>query len=410
MKKIYLIILLTIAGFNLKAQPTWNQKTDFPACSYDGVCFAVNDKVYYGLGILCGGSETNNFYQYDPMTDLWTSITSFPGPTRRKASAFSINGKGYVCLGYSSGTELQDLWEYDPVADTWTSKNDFPGVPRGAAFADVVNNKAYVGTGFAPMHGGYPMDLWEYDASTDSWNIKDTMPGIALYESKSFAIGDTLYVVGGVGGALLLEHNEVWAYSTTANTWIQKPDFPGGTPRWYATTFSLNGIGYCGYGFLSASNYLSDFYSYTPSAGWLAIASNGLGMLFNGGGGGVSTSNAGYGINGVTSANPNPITSDMWEFIPEPTTVVNEIINEEDFNVYYNSSSNTLNIKSGNESKIVQDIKIMNALGEEVLFMQIYQGENLVDVSGFSNGIYIISKQTNKNHLISRKVFINKHK
>ncbi len=405
MKKQFTLLLMLIAPqINFVfAQPTWNQKTDFTSCSYDGVCFSINNEIYYGLGIICTGSETHNFSKFNTATNTWSSIATFPGQTRRKASAFSINGKGYVCLGYSNGSELQDLWEYDPVANTWTAKANFAGVARGSAVADVVNGKAYVGTGFSPMNG-YPMDWWEYNPATNLWTAKATMPGIALYESHTFAIGDTVYVVGGAGGNLVLEHNEFWAYSTTANTWTQKLDFPGGTPRWYATTFSLSGKGYCGYG-LVGINYVSDFYSYNPASGeWISVPSNGLNLLFNGGGGGVATANAGYCIAG-TAYNAQPATTDLWEFIPASATGIYEETNNSNstLQIIPNPAKDIVVINSSSTGNFA----VINTLGQTIINIQLTNNENkILNVSKLNGGTYFL--QSSDYPLINKRFTIIK--
>jgi hypothetical protein len=299
-----------------------------------------------------------------------------------------------VCLGYSNGFELQDLWEYDPALNTWTAKANFSGVGRGSAIADVVNGKAYVGTGFSPSTG-FPIDLWEYNPVTNAWAAKATMPGIALYESHTFSIGDTMYVVGGCGGSSLLEHNEFWAYSVSSNSWTQKTDFPGGIPRWYATTFSLGGIGYCGYGSVG-SNYQGDFYSYDPSTGWAAIPGNGFGMLFNDGGGGVATSSKGYCISGVTSSNPNPPTTDLWEYVPLLTSI-SEISSDLQISIYPNPATGTLNISLPENQK--SQIQIFNAMGmllkEIELSLPITIRTTQINISDLPDGLYFIQLKNN---------------
>jgi N-acetylneuraminic acid mutarotase len=383
----FILSKIFLFPFETIAQPAWNQKTDFTACSYDGVAFAVNGNIYYGLGIQCLGSETHNFYKYDPSANAWSPVAAFPGATRRKASAFAINGKGYVCLGYSNGVDQNDLWEYDPVANTWTAKAAFPGVGRGAAIADVINGKAYVGTGFSPMMG-YPMDIWEYNPVTNAWLVKATLPGIALYSSQSFAIGDTMYVVGGIGGNLVLPHNEVWAYSATANTWTAKPNFPGGTPRDYATTFSLNGKGYCGYGMVGI-NYLSDFYSYNPLTGsWTSVVSNGAGgMLFNGGGGGVATSTAGYCIAGVVANNTTPPTTDLWEFVPEITAITESLQEEKGVYIYPNPAKDVIHIKAVVEGSYT----LVNSKGQIINSFHLNKGQDYhQSAAGLAAGLYMV--------------------
>ena len=68
---------------------------------------------------------------------------------RTQAVAFSVNGKGYVGTGFNigSGGTLDDFEEYDPILDSWTSIASFPGGPRTLAVGIAIGSKGYVGTG-----------------------------------------------------------------------------------------------------------------------------------------------------------------------------------------------------------------------------------------------------------------------
>ncbi|MCB0806497.1 MAG: hypothetical protein KDC05_11920 [Bacteroidales bacterium] len=392
--KTTMLSLLTILLFcNIQAQPTWTQLQETPDCRYEGVVFTAENMVYYGLGIKCLGPETTEFYEYDPATDSWSPIANFPGQTRRLASAFSINGKGYVCLGFSNGVSLQDLWEYDPSSDSWSQKSNFPGGARGAAVASVVNGKAYVGTGFGP--GGaslYPMDFWEYDPQTDTWIELETMPGVALYTAQSFAVGDSVYVIGGVGGNLLLPLNEVWAYSVSGNSWTQKPDFPGGQARFYPTAFSIGNRGYFGYGMLGPSSYLGDFWTYDPSTGnWQTMISSGWAMLFNGGGGGVATTTDGYCVGGRTSNNTTPATMAMWQFTPDMQTDVDENIQslKDEMLIYPNPASGKVTLQGSQPGFYI----LTNNLGQ-VMERIFVEETTVIDLDRYEPGTCFIRSES----------------
>ena len=81
---------------------------------------------------------------------------------RSAAVAFTVNGKGYVGMGYSSvlNQYLDDIWEYDPQADKWTQIGVFPAAPRFGARAYVVGNAAYIMTGGHSWE--YERDVWKF--------------------------------------------------------------------------------------------------------------------------------------------------------------------------------------------------------------------------------------------------------
>jgi hypothetical protein len=72
--------------------------------------------------------------QYDPATDTWTPKAAFPGSIGSGGVGFAINGMGYLGTGghkdqTTYGTK--EFWQYNPVANLWTRKADFrPGAIR----------------------------------------------------------------------------------------------------------------------------------------------------------------------------------------------------------------------------------------------------------------------------------------
>lgn len=390
-----LILLFFITGASSQ-QAYWTPKADLPVCIYEGVTFATDDMVYFGLGIFCQEGETTNMYALDLSTNTWEQMADFPGPTRRMASAFSINGKGYVCLGFSNGVGLTDLWEYDPASDSWTQKSSFPGGARGAAIADVINGKAYVGTGFGI--GGpslYPLDLWEYDPAADQWTQKASKPGVALYTSRSFTIYDTLYLAGGIGGELLQPINEFWAWSASTDTWVQKENLPGSDDRVYATTFSIGNKGYFGFGMLSPGSYMADFYSYTPSTGqWQFEVTFGIPTLFNGtSSGGTANATHGFAVAGRLPGSPSPPTTSVWQFHPENTVGIKKIDELVNISIHPNPANDRISITSEFSGRII----IKDLLGKEVKAIEAMAGvEQVVDIADLQPGLYLVIHQNSR--------------
>src|SRR5206468_1754930 len=83
------------------------------------------------------------------------------GVGRVDSRAFSLCNKGYYGTGDGSGSNLNDFWQYEPVTDKWTRKADVPGPSHGrdedAAFA--IGNKGYFGLG---SDWGLYRDFYEY--------------------------------------------------------------------------------------------------------------------------------------------------------------------------------------------------------------------------------------------------------
>lgn len=301
------LLLLTIAGSF--AQGTWTRKADFGGTARSAaVGFNIGDKGYIGTGNL-GSTLYRDFWEYDPVNNVWSQKANVGGPVRylatgfatathgyigtgsdltnnladfweydpaantwsRKAdvpsarfdaTAFSINGKGYLGMGQKqvSGmyTSFADFWEYDPVQDTWTRKADFGGGPRNAQSSFVIGAKGYVGIGY--NNGDYK-DFWEYDPFADTWTRKADVGGVVRRHGAGFAIGDKGYIGFGDNDYGQF-NNDLWEYDPATNAWTSAATFPGGA-RSVLVGFSIGNNGYVGTGYRGA--YYKDFWQYSPT-------------------------------------------------------------------------------------------------------------------------------------------------
>jgi len=144
MRKKYLVLIIVScllgAGNFVFAQGTWTQKANFPGSGIDyPFSFTIGNKGYVGCG-----SVTQEFWEYDPSTNIWTQKANFGGVARWVAAGFSIGNKGYAGTGYPG---LADFWEYDPSTNIWTQKANFGGSPRYGAVGFSIGNFGYMATG-----------------------------------------------------------------------------------------------------------------------------------------------------------------------------------------------------------------------------------------------------------------------
>jgi N-acetylneuraminic acid mutarotase len=154
---------------------TWIQVADFPELRYAAVGFSIGAKGYVGTGLQMVGSDEyiwyNDFYEYDPVTDLWTTKAPLGGNTRGFAAGFSISTKGYIGTGNSTAGFLKDFWEYNPGNDTWLQRADFGGDQRDCATGFGIGTKGYLGTGLKAANV-FSQDFWEYNPGTNTWTRK----------------------------------------------------------------------------------------------------------------------------------------------------------------------------------------------------------------------------------------------
>lgn len=246
-----------------------------------------------------GDSLLHDFWEYDPGTDSWTQKADIPGTVMGRAYGigFSMNGKGYVGLGYDNAkievelgdiTEvilgpyidsiklvgpppnavietvfrqvlertvdsvytdsldyLQDLWEYDPSSNTWTQKTDFPGEGRAFANAIALDDKALVGLGLGDsIMGAMYDDFYTYDPVGNSWARTTDFPASKRFGAGNFGDEFLAYIVGGNDG---LNRKDFYEYNDQSKTWDRLPDLPD-SARSLAVSGRAGNLGYIGTG------------------------------------------------------------------------------------------------------------------------------------------------------------------
>src|SRR5262249_26690276 len=134
-----LLILSTITCYLVLptdsfSQGSWTAKANYAGLPViNAAYFTIGNKVYAGIGGT--GTSSNlvymqDFWQWDPCTNVWTRMADFPGAGRLGASSFAIGNKGYIALGISNmlnfdtpgpnAVYYKDLWEYNPDSNKWT--------------------------------------------------------------------------------------------------------------------------------------------------------------------------------------------------------------------------------------------------------------------------------------------------
>lgn len=241
----------------------WNRKADYPSplINIGPTGFSINNKGYVGGGQGLGIALLTDFWEYDPVADVWTQKANMPG--RRNALGFNVGSKGYICFGdLNNGSPISNqLFEYDPAGNTWTQKAPFPVNSRAKAVGFSINNKGYVGTG-VDSYNVYYDDFWEYDPVTDTWVQKANVPGGLREQAVGFGINNKGYVGTGWNFTQWGLTRDFWEYDPVTNIWTQKANF-GGPARSGAMGFGIGCKGYLGGGYASSAFY-HDFWAYDP--------------------------------------------------------------------------------------------------------------------------------------------------
>ncbi len=241
----------------------WAAKTNVPGSSFGTMTangFSIGSKGYVALGF--NGQTYNTVWEFDPSNNTWTQKASFPAAFRQYPVVFGIGTKGYLGLGEYNKVNYKDFWEFNPTANTWTQKTDFPGAGRRASGFSI-GSKGYAGPGYGPIDGNsgtFYKDFYEYDPSTNAWTQKTDFGGSGRFGAATFTGNGKGYVgTGFVSGNVL--SNDLWEYNPTTNAWTQKANFAGGA-RYWTVSFGIGSKGYIGTGYSNTGTLLKDFWEY----------------------------------------------------------------------------------------------------------------------------------------------------
>ncbi len=401
MKK--LIITLLIAGMLIPAmnfaQDTWTQKTDLPGTArWGSLGFSIGTKGYIGTGFCNDGTtmfDAKDFWEYDPGTDTWTQKADVGGTVREQAVGFSIGLKGYIGTGMDFSVNaifLNDFWEYDPSTNIWTQKANFGGAARAGSVGFSIGTKGYIGTGYC--NDGttefYTKDFWEYDPGIDSWSKLADFGGTARGSATGFSIGTKGYIGTG-GDNVTIFMKDFWEFDPGINSWSQKADF-GGTARTGAVGFAIETKGYIGTG-----RYNNDFWEYDPGINsWSEKA-------YCGGTGRDAAAGFSIGTKGYIGTGDEEIWSkDFWEYSPSSVSVNEISLNDQIISVFPNPVADNLTVVTHPKS----EIKILNIEGQIIKTIYTSDKETTIDLKDLPSGVYIIKATDNKG--VSMRRFVKK--
>ena len=136
---------------------TWTLVAFTPVSIYSwSKSFVVGGKAF----IICAGSGA--MYEYKPSANQFVLRAPYPGDGVGGWVTFETETKGYVATGYIQylNPTSRQIWEYDPDLNVWNQLEELPGSTRRFASSFSINNKGYLGTG---TNGNNFKDFWEFD-------------------------------------------------------------------------------------------------------------------------------------------------------------------------------------------------------------------------------------------------------
>jgi len=276
--KLYLTLIIFIFGLNLNAQWIELGNAAFSP-RHHPVSFSIDGLGYVTMGVAPDNSLLKDFYSYDPETNMWTELESYPGEGRGFSYADTWDGKAYIGFGFKPSGYANDLWEFNPQTMEWTELEPCPCSGRAHPAYVIVNGSLYVGAGNDNIVGNMN-DFWRYDIEENSWSQIDNLPALVRHHPFYFGIGDHVYAGLGHGnmnsdGSMGI-YRDFYRYDTKEEKWERVADLPA-EGRVAGTQFSFGGKGYV----LSGQNEMhvnfseGEFWEYDPAEdSWTQLESH----------------------------------------------------------------------------------------------------------------------------------------
>ena len=271
-------------AFNVTNE-SWSQRATMPAAAIkrnSAAAFAIGTKGYI-VGGACDANmgvngKLQDTWEFDALTNMWTATAkaSLPDPNatvgsgaRYGAVGFTLNGKGYVCSGYT-GTHTKDIYEYNQGSDSWMQKTSMPSTDkRTGATVLVYDNKAYIVSGSS--NGSSVAEMYMFDgtnwtkkrdiANTSSETYDDAYSSILRSDAVGFVIGTKGYITTGINNSY---NNTTWEYDFATDLWSKKTSFER-AERSNAVSFTVKGRGFVALG-KNTTYYYDNLDEFLPTA------------------------------------------------------------------------------------------------------------------------------------------------
>ncbi len=395
MKHFFSLTLFSLCTLIAAAQ-TWEPMAPMPSGRHHPVTFALDGQGYSFTGSDALTGLSSDGYKYDPASDSWSTIASFPGAPRSFAIGYAYNGKGYLGFGLNNFGAQRDIWEFDPSSETWELVTLCPCSPRRHPAFLIKDDKIYIGLGDNAVSADLN-DWWVYDMNADTWTQLQSLPALARHHPFHFIADSTIYAGFGHGGPVI--YDDWYSYDPDANSWQTMSDFPG-EARVAGTQFDHGGYGYVLSGDGSDHWFMNqgEFWQYDAVAdAWTQLTSHpGISRWAPGS---FVIEDTVYFMGGENRQTGN-IESSAWKYtLPAPpedttstdTTVVDTIppagirdITQENLKLFPVPAQNVLHVQS---DFTIESIQIVSITGQQVFYRQGHV--RMIEVNSLPAGIYV---------------------
>lgn len=393
-------ILLALLIPMMSIGQSWNQVASMPTAKHHPVTFSLNGKGFAITGTNAIDFPTDDVYQYDPVTNQWTELGSFPGIDRGFAIGQAYNGKGYLGFGLGLFSYLNDIWEYDPETDSWSQLTTCECSGRRHPAFIIRDDKIYVGLG---DDASGDLDDWHvYDMNADTWTQMDDIPGAPRHHPFMFPAGD--HVFAGMGHSGNVIYKDWHKFNVETESWETMADFPG-EARVAGTQFGHQGKGYVLSGDGDNHSFMptGEFWEYDPAIDqWTELPPHpGISRWAPGS---FVIDGAVYFLAGQ-NRQTNEVLSDMWSYQLTAPNSTEELKDDFELVIFPNPSNGDVYVE--NPSYENASLSVYTISGQIVWQSRISDGLSYQNLEGLNTGIYVIALETD-DQLLRRKLIIEK--
>lgn len=182
----------------------------------------LNNKLYvFGGSITAAWSPTAEAYVFNPSNNTWVRLANMPRNLCLQ-TAVVIKGKIYLFGGFDGNNSVNNFFEYDPNTDSYRSITHLQPIQHGHV-AVAVNDRMYVMGGV--VAGTILNQCISYDPSNNAWATHVSSP---LGNTYSFAAGleKQIYLYGGSRNTDPTPHKRLFRFDVVMNTWSELPEGP----------------------------------------------------------------------------------------------------------------------------------------------------------------------------------------
>jgi len=262
----FTLTALGVRPFTPTNTGTWTEAAPLPL-ALEGPAVAAIGGTLYVAGGNAGTPGVNiipedSLYAYNPLSNIWTSLASMPGPRYSGSGTGVTSNQFYLVGGWTTSPPLpnNNLWIYNPPVNAWAIEASLPNLNAGGV-CGVVNDNLYVTTPYDGYTGFIGNWLQVYSPSANQWSQLASSSSMHAGGGGG-VINGRLYVAGGVNNSGIII-NTLEVYDPDSNSWVTKSPMP--TSRADVASAILNGRLYVFGGADAQNQVLNTVESYDPT-------------------------------------------------------------------------------------------------------------------------------------------------